>query len=83
MNPNSAYPRRRHRLLLTAILCISLLIVGNLCLIFGFSGESREESGARSRRVTEVVARVLDPHFEELSPTEQEQTVDQLHGVYA
>ena len=81
MNPNSAYPRRRRRLLLTAILCISLLIVGNLCLIFGFSGESREESGARSRRVTEVVARVLDPHFEELSPTEQEQTVDQLHGV--
>ena len=76
----SASPHGRCRLLGAAILLVSLLIAGNLCLIFGFSGESREESGARSRRVTEIVARVVYARFEDRSEMAQEQIVERLHG---
>ena len=65
---------------LAAILCVALLVVANLMLIFGFSSESREESGARSRKITVAVARILYAHFEDLSAEEQEAVVDSLHG---
>ena len=81
MNPNTPSPRKGSPLLLVAIICVTLLTVGNFCLIFGFSGESREESGARSRRITEEIARFAYSHFDDLPTAEQEQIVDRLHGL--
>ena len=72
---------RRPAFLTVAIVVVALLVVGNLCLIFGFSSESREESGARSRQVTEIAAHVLHPDFGVMSPVEQEETVESLHHI--
>lgn len=69
----------RRPLHLTATILVALLVVSNLTLIFSFSSESRSDSASRSRAVTEVVARVMTPHFDELSLAEREATVDHLH----
>lgn len=63
-----------------AIALVALLILCNLALIFGFSSESREESGSRSREVTVLVAKILYPNLDTLSEEEQETAVESLHG---
>ena len=80
MNPTASSPHGHSSLLLTAIICVSLLILGNLWLIFGFSSESREESGARSREITRSIARIAYSRFDYLPEAEQDGIVDSLHG---
>ena len=63
-----------------AMALVALLILGNLALIFGFSSESREESGSRSREVTLVVAKILYPNLDSLPEEEQKTAVESLHG---
>ena len=72
-------PTKRHTFRLVATICVALLVMANTMLIFGFSSESKEESGGRSREVTAFVARVLDPTFDDLSPAEQDEAIDHLH----
>lgn len=66
---------------LAAMVVVALLTVGNLLLIFSFSSESREESGARSRSVTEAIARIVYSGFDDLAEAEQQQAVENLHRL--
>ncbi len=73
--------KTRRTLHAAAIFAVALLVLANLTMIFGFSTENREDSGSRSRAVAVLVARVLNPDFDELSSIEQEAVVDSLHGA--
>ncbi len=75
-------PNQSHRLLLIiAVICLSLLVAANMLIIFSFSSEDREESGARSESVTRAVARLLNPAFDRLSAEEQAAAVADIHGI--
>lgn len=74
-------PRRRRARYLAAMALVTLLILGNLMLIFHLSSESREESGSRSRELTLVVLRVLYPHLDSLPEAEQDSLLDSFHGI--
>ena len=56
-----------------------LLIILNLCLIFGFSSESGEQSGKTSLKVTEAVAQTVVKDFNQLPVKEQTSIVNKLH----
>ena len=81
MNPTTHNRPGRSLLHGGATVLVALLIVGNLFLIGGFSSESREESGSRSREVTLSIARILYSRFEDFSAEEQNEIVDSLHGI--
>lgn len=62
------------------IRCIlGVLIALNICLIFGFSGESGEESGETSLKVTQAVAQTVVKDFEKRPEEEQKSIIDELH----
>ena len=71
----SVSPKTRYILL--AI--IGGLTLGIMIMIFAFSSESKADSGARSHGVTEIVAEILVPGFEDMTPDEQTRIVNTLH----
>ena len=56
-----------------------LLIAANLFLIFSFSGESGEESGETSLKVTETIAQTVVQDFEEKPAEVQTSIIEKLH----
>lgn len=71
--------RHQNLVILISIGFVTLLILGNLFLIFHFSSESRHESGARSEKVTQAVAPIITPGYHEMTPSEQNTVVRHLH----
>ena len=50
-----------------------------MAVIFWFSAQNGSSSGSMSAGVTEALARLLTPGFDELSPLAQAETVEALH----
>lgn len=63
------------------VLCCLLLIamIANMVLVFMFSAENKEDSGDRSRGMTEAVVKVIVKDYDTLPPTEQEKTLETFH----
>ena len=63
------------------VLCIILgvMIFANMALIFNFSSESREESADRSHGLTETVVQIIVKDFENLTPEEQDEKIQEFH----
>jgi len=63
------------------ILCIAVgvLLLALMTMIIAFSTESKSESGERSKGVTEMVAELLVPGYQDMTPEEQQKTVQALH----
>lgn len=57
---------------------LGILIVLNLAVIFGFSGENAEQSSQTSSSVTEKVAEVVVPDFDKKPVEEQKKIVKQM-----
>ncbi len=57
---------------------LAVLIALNLAVIFGFSGENAEKSTQTSSTVTEEVAKVVVPDFENKPPQEQQAIVKKM-----
>ena len=49
-----------------------LLVIAVMVMIFCFSAQTGEESGAMSGKITTWVLKLIIPHFEELAPDRQE-----------
>ncbi len=68
---------KKRRLLFLRIF-LGVLIVLNLAAIFGFSGENAEQSAQTSAGVTEKVAEIIVPEFEQKPVEEQKEIVKKL-----
>ena len=63
---------------LTVCVLLLLSILATMVMIFRFSDESKQESGDRSGRVTETIATIVVPRYEQRSAEEQETIVRRL-----
>ena len=68
---------KKKRLILWRIVLL-ILIVLNLAVIIGFSGENAEKSSQTSNKVTEKVAEVVVPDFENKPAEEQKKIVQKM-----
>lgn len=63
---------------LTVCVLLLLSILATMVMIFRFSSESKQASGDRSGRVTEMIVSVVVPHYEQRPVEEQENIVRRL-----
>ncbi|MBE6530390.1 MAG: hypothetical protein E7680_07345 [Ruminococcaceae bacterium] len=68
---------KKKRLILWRII-LGILIVLNIAVIFGFSGENAAKSSQTSGSVTEKVAEVVVPDFDKKPIEEQKQIVKKM-----
>ena len=57
-----------------------ILAVVWMCVIFGFSANNAEESTVQSNAVTEMIIRIFNPDFDNLTDAEKEEMIEMYDG---
>lgn len=60
-------------------LTLSIVIIGWMALIYGFSGQDREASAGLSEKFTDRVVHIVETQYDELEKSEQEDIYENLH----
>ena len=64
-----------------AFLVFLVLTILWMSVIFGFSSNDAAESTVQSNTVTEIILRIFNRDFDEMSPEEQQRLIDSCDGI--